>query len=118
MLILAPRKKGSTWSRVNERIIEELEAEGLIHPAGRAAIDRAKADGSWTVLDDVEALVIPGDLARALADTPGARETYEAWPHSIKKAVLWGLKSAKTPATRERRLRSYVDAAAQGELPV
>ena len=32
-----PRKKGSIWSAVNIRRIEELKAEGLVAPAGLAA---------------------------------------------------------------------------------
>jgi len=31
--------------------------------AGRAAIEAAKADGSWTILESVEDLIVPDDLA-------------------------------------------------------
>src|SRR6188472_1118725 len=40
----SPRKATSKWSRVNLRRFAELDAEGLVHDAGRAA--RAKWDDS------------------------------------------------------------------------
>src|SRR6476469_11269592 len=56
MLWFAPRKRGSGWARTNKERIERLTAGGLMSPAGLAVIDAAKADGSWTLLDDVEDL--------------------------------------------------------------
>ena len=46
MLWISPRRKGSNWSRVNKAHVERLEAQGLMTPAGRAAVERAKADGT------------------------------------------------------------------------
>jgi uncharacterized protein YdeI (YjbR/CyaY-like superfamily) len=42
-----PRKPGSGWSRVNKDGLERPLADGLVAPAGLAAIERAKRDGSW-----------------------------------------------------------------------
>jgi hypothetical protein len=50
-LLFTPRKRGSSWSRPNKLRIAKLEAAGLMTPAGRTAVDAAKADGSWTRLD-------------------------------------------------------------------
>ena len=72
MLWFAPRKRGSGWARTNKERIERLAAAGLMAPAGHAVIDAAKADGSWTLLDDVENLVVPDDLAAAFAAHPPA----------------------------------------------
>ena len=33
----SPRRRGSTWSKVNIALIEQLTAEGRMHPAGLAA---------------------------------------------------------------------------------
>jgi len=57
-----------------------MTAAGLMTPAGQAVIDAAKADGSWTLLDDVENLVVPPDLAEAFDRWPGsaARSTPSA----------------------------------------
>jgi uncharacterized protein YdeI (YjbR/CyaY-like superfamily) len=42
-----PRGPRSKWSLSNVTRIRLLEQEGLMTPAGRAAVDSAKADGRW-----------------------------------------------------------------------
>src|SRR5215207_9057705 len=70
MLWFSPRKPGSGWARTNKERVERLTAAGLMTPAGQRVIDAAKADGSWTRLDDVENLVVPDDLAAAFENRP------------------------------------------------
>ena len=117
MLLIAPRRKGSTWSMRNKETVARLEAEDRMTPAGRGAIERAKADGSWSILDDVEALVVPDDLAAALDGIAGARETWESFPDSTKKQALWWVKSAKREPTRTRRIEAIAERAAEGRRP-
>ena len=50
--------------KLNKARVERRVAEGRIAPAGLAAIERAKANGSWELLDSVERLEVPSDLAR------------------------------------------------------
>ena len=73
-------------------------------PAGLAKIDAAKADGSWTSLDAVEALEVPDDLHAALAGYPDARRHFDAFPNSARKMILGWIVSAKKPETRARRI--------------
>jgi len=72
-LLVTPRKRGSRWSKANKVRIERLTAAGLLAPAGSAAVERAKADGTWTALDAVEALTEPEDLRAALDGDSEAR---------------------------------------------
>ena len=58
------RKAGSTWSKINKDKVEVLIKNKRMSEAGLAVIERAKQDGTWTFLDDVEALIIPEDLDR------------------------------------------------------
>ncbi|GIG54260.1 YdeI/OmpD-associated family protein [Demequina activiva] len=113
----SPRKRGSGWARTNKARILELEAAGLMEPPGAAVIAAAKADGSWTLLDDVEALVVPDDLAAALAQAPGARDFWDAMPPSARKFALAQLVLAKREVTRSQRLATIADAVARGERP-
>lgn len=83
-------------------------------PRGQAVVDAAEADGSWTLLDDVEDLVVPPDLAAALAARPGARETWEGFPKSVRRGQLERLVQAKRPPTRERRVTEIAAGAARG----
>ncbi len=108
MQLLSPRRPGSGWSRLNKRRVEKLLAEGLIMPSGLAVIERAKQDGSWSIYDEVDNLVIPEDLAVALAENEAAATYFHAFSHSSKRGILWWIKSAKTPATRQRRIADTV----------
>jgi uncharacterized protein YdeI (YjbR/CyaY-like superfamily) len=100
----APRKPGSGWSATNKRRIERLLAEGRMAPAGLAKIDAARADGSWTSLDAVEALEVPDDLRAALAGYPDARRHFDAFPNSARKMILGWIASARKPETRAKRV--------------
>lgn len=113
-LYFARRRRGSTWAATNKARVTRLAAAGLMTPAGQAAVDRARADGSWTVLDPVEALEVPDDLGEALAQDAAAAAGYESLGRSRKKQVLWHVVSAKRSATRARRIRQVVDALAEG----
>ncbi|WP_045233399.1 YdeI/OmpD-associated family protein, partial [Deinococcus pimensis] len=104
MLYFAPRRAGSGWSAPNKARVERLLAAGLMAPAGLAKVEAARRDGSWTALDEVEALVVPGDLAAALADLPPARENFDAFPRSARRGILEWIVSARTPGTRARRV--------------
>jgi uncharacterized protein YdeI (YjbR/CyaY-like superfamily) len=103
-LLCTPRKPGSGWSRVNKDRLERLIAEGRVAPAGLAAIERAKLDGSWNKLDHVDLLAVPGDLAQALDRLPPARSNFEAFPRSARRAILEWIGAAKTPATHAKRI--------------
>lgn len=117
MLYLSPRKPGSNWSRVNKDKVARLRAVGRMTPAGQAAIDRAKADGSWTALDDVENLVIPADLQAAFDKVPGAQESWEAFPRSVKRGALEILLNAKRATTRAAKIETIVSASAENIRP-
>lgn len=115
---VCPRKPGSPWSAVNKRLVAELEEHELLAPAGRAAIEAARADGSWTFLDDVEALIEPADLREALDARRKARAGWDAAPPNLRKRALTEIKLAKTEATRRRRIDKVVERCASGEPPV
>lgn len=115
MVLMSPRRPGSAWSGLNKRYVAELEAAGLIAPPGRAAIERAKADGSWTFLDDVERLEVPADLAAALDGAPGARAAWDAFPPSARRGMLEWIKQAKRAPTRAARIERTATSAARGE---
>ena len=115
MLYFAARKKGSGWARPNKIRIEALDAEGLMTDAGRAVIEQAKADGSWTLLDDVENLVVPPDLAEAFGRHPGSAEHWDDFPRSAKRGILEWIVQAKRPATRAARIEETARLGALGQ---
>jgi uncharacterized protein YdeI (YjbR/CyaY-like superfamily) len=113
----APRKAGSGWARPNKERIERLLAAGRMAPAGLAALERARGDGSWTLLDAVERLELPDDLAAALDGSPPAREHWDTFPRTVRRAALASLVAARREATRTARIAAIVTRAQRGERP-
>jgi uncharacterized protein YdeI (YjbR/CyaY-like superfamily) len=113
-----PRKPTSVWSQINKEKVDRLIAEGRMEEPGMRAIEVAKKNGSWTILDGPNALVVPDDLAAALDAEPAARRGYEGFSASTKRAILAWIALAKRPDTRDRRIATAVADAAVGRRPV
>ena len=114
MLYFAPRRPGSGWSRPNKERVTRLEAAGLMAPAGAAKVEAARRDGSWTMLDAIEDLVVPDDLAAAFERHPGAARRFDAFPRSAKRGILEWIAQAKTGATRAKRVEETARLANEG----
>ncbi|MBI5953115.1 MAG: YdeI/OmpD-associated family protein [Chloroflexi bacterium] len=108
MLWFSPRKAGSKWAKPNKERVAKLMKAGLMAPAGLAKVEAAKKDGTWNALDGVDALEIPPDLAKALSKNKTAREYFEAFPRSAKRAILEWILNAKKPETRAKRIEETV----------
>jgi len=114
-LYFAPRKPRSGWAATNKARVERLIAASQMAPAGLAAIRRAKANGSWDVLDSVERLEVPDDLANALDAAPPAAANFAAFPASARKQQLAWIAFAQRPETRAARVHQVAHAAARNE---
>lgn len=117
MQFFSRRKPKSVWSRVNKEKVERLIAGGLMTDAGFSVIDRAKQNGSWTVLDEAEALVIPEDLEEELQERPEAKVYFLSLSRSDKRNMLQWLVLAKRAETRQKRIMEIVTLAGQKEKP-
>ena len=109
-----PRKPKSVWSKVNKQHIKELRKEGLMHKSGLAVIKKAKADGTWTLLDDVENGVVPEDLQKAFNQNAKALKNFEGFTKGQRKNYLYWLFLAKRPETREKRIQEIIALSEQG----
>ncbi len=114
-LYFAPRRRGSGWAATNKARVERLTAEGRMAPAGLAAIERAKADGSWTVLDGPERLEVPADLEAALDASPPAATHWATFSPSVRKQILTWIAVAKRAETRSARITETATLAQRGE---
>ena len=110
--VFTPRRSGSPWSRLNKTYLEELTAAGLMMPAGLAAIEAARLDGSWDASDAGESLTVPDDLRAALDSNPAAALYFHAFPASIRKYILQWIAEAKRLETRVSRIKATVEKAA------
>lgn len=111
------RKSHGTWSKVNKEKVKKLIAEGLMTTAGLACIETAKQNGSWAILDDVEELNIPKDLAKEFKSKPGSRSFFLSLSKSARKMILQWLVLAKRPETRQKRIAEIAELAAQKLKP-
>jgi uncharacterized protein YdeI (YjbR/CyaY-like superfamily) len=117
MQFFCRRKPTSVWSRINKEKVERLISEGLMAQAGLDTIDRAKSNGSWIILDDAEALVIPADLEEEFQKKPNAKAYFLGLCKSDKRNLLQWLVLAKRPETRQKRMAEIVDCADQQLKP-
>ncbi|HWD60953.1 MAG TPA: YdeI/OmpD-associated family protein [Humibacter sp.] len=108
-LWFVPRRPGSPWSRTNKERVARLEAEGRMTDAGRRLVETAKVDGTWSILDDADALIVPEDLGAALA-AAGARDAWDAQTPGVRRAALTRLVLAKRAETRARYVEQIVGA--------
>jgi uncharacterized protein YdeI (YjbR/CyaY-like superfamily) len=116
--LLTPRKPTSTWSASNKERLSRLIPAGLMTERGLRAVEVAKGNGSWEILDSVERLEVPEDLASALDAQPAAREFFDRMPPGARKQTLYFVISAKRPETRAARIEKIVSAAAEGRRAV
>jgi len=111
------RKPQSGWSKVNKQKVLDLIDQNLMTKAGLDCIEAAKLNGSWTLLDDVEELIIPADLEAALQAHAGAKDFFLSLSKSTRKQILQWVVFAKRPSTRENRIQEIASAAAQQRKP-
>lgn len=111
------RKPSSNWSKVNKEKVERLISEGLMSPAGLKCIEIAKENGSWTILDTVEELMVPADLELAFENYAGAKTYFESLSKSVRKMILYWVISAKRVETRQKRIEEIAELAALGKKP-
>ena len=104
MLYFSPRRPGSGWSRPNKLRVEQLRRSGVMTEAGERVIAEAVESGSWTLLDQVEDLIVPEDLDQAFANSPPARENWDRFPPSTRRGILEWITQAKRPTTRQTRV--------------
>jgi uncharacterized protein YdeI (YjbR/CyaY-like superfamily) len=111
-----PRRSRSGWSKRNVGIVARLEQEGRMRPAGRAEVERARADGRWdAAYAGPAAREMPPDLETALAADPAARATWDVLTSANRYAVVYRITTAKRPETRARWVERLVAMLARGE---
>jgi len=117
MQYFSKRKPKSNWSKVNKDKVKVLIAQDLMQKAGYKSITIAKENGSWTILDEVEALIVPVDLKQELDKQENATTYFNSLSNSVKKSLLYWIKMAKRQETRQKRIVEITKRASKGEKP-
>jgi uncharacterized protein YdeI (YjbR/CyaY-like superfamily) len=113
MLYISPRKPKSAWSKPNKIRIEKMTAAGQMYPAGIRAVELAKQNGTWSILDASEDYIPPDDLVQALDGNAKAKQNFAAFPPGVRKNILHWITLAKRPETRAKRIAETVALAAK-----
>jgi uncharacterized protein YdeI (YjbR/CyaY-like superfamily) len=110
------RRPRSAWSKRNIELAEQLFAEGRMHPAGTAELERARADGrSDAAYAGSASIEVPPDLEAALLADPKAQQMFEKLSRRNRYAILYRIATAKRAETRERRITAFVEMLSRGE---
>ncbi|MBM0204994.1 YdeI/OmpD-associated family protein [Micromonospora sp. STR1s_5] len=111
-----PRRSRSSWSQRNVANVARLEEQGRMLPAGRAAVDAAKADGRWAAAyappSEAE---VPADLLAAIAAEPAAQAMLDVLTKANRFALIHRLNAVKRAETRERKIGEFVAMLARHE---
>ena len=114
MQLISPRK-AQHWAKSYKDRAARLIEEGRMEAPGLESIRRSRESGLWDFLDDVDALIVPPDLAEALDARPDARRHFDAFPPANRRFVLRWIKLARKSETRRRRIARIAELASRNE---
>jgi uncharacterized protein YdeI (YjbR/CyaY-like superfamily) len=106
-----PRTADSRWSAINRRRYADLEARGLLEPAGR---ERAPTAGTGYA-PRPSARAVPGYIAETLKSNAAAWAFFEQLAPSYRRLYVAWIDSAKREGTKAKRLREAVALLASGQ---
>ena len=112
---VTPRRKGSIWSAINIRRFGELEAMGVVHPAGRAAFERRDEARSRIYAYENRSRGFDEATEAEFRKHRKAWAFFESQAPSYRKTAAFWVMSAKQEATRARRLSALIDCSTNGE---
>jgi uncharacterized protein YdeI (YjbR/CyaY-like superfamily) len=109
-----PRRPGSIWSEKNVRRFVELEREGAVHEAGRAAFAAWDAKRPQQCSYERPAGVLGAPYERTFRAHAHAWTFFEEQAPSYRRAVSAWVMSARREPTRERRLARAIEESEAG----
>jgi uncharacterized protein YdeI (YjbR/CyaY-like superfamily) len=110
-----PRRPGSTWSKVNLQRVGELEALGLMQPAGQAAhaARTAAKSGIYAYEQRDQARLTP-EQEREFKRNRKAWAYFQAEAPWYRRTATYWVISAKRAETRAKRLATLIADSATG----
>lgn len=117
MQFFSKRKPKSNWSKINKEKVQQLIDSKRMTKAGYESIETAKRNGYWTILDEVEELIIPKDLEIAFEKHKGSKDYFLSLSKSTRKIILSWIVLAKLQETRQKRIDEVVESAEQNFKP-
>jgi len=111
-----PRRSTSIWSAVNIKKMEELQALGLMQPAGLEAFAKRKESKSKIYSHaQKEAAVLSADFEAAFKANASAWEFFMKQAPSYRNMVIHIIMTAKQEKTKLSRFEKLLNASAEGK---
>ena len=112
---LTPRQPSSNWSLINIAKVKELEAKGLMRPAGRAAFAKRSSQRSGVYsFEQRHQIELAPAQARKLKANAAAWAFFGQQPPGYQRLMRFWVMSAKREETRDRRLGLLITESAAG----
>ncbi len=108
MIRFTPRKRTSTWSKVNIARVDALIAEGRMQPSGLEAFARRVDAKSGTYSYEQVSVELPNEYLGRLRQNKEAYRYYCSEAPSYIRAANWWVCSAKREQTRWKRLAQLI----------
>jgi uncharacterized protein YdeI (YjbR/CyaY-like superfamily) len=110
----SPRTATSNWSLINVRRLKELQALGLVRPAGLRAFEKRREDPLRSYsYETAPRRFAPAYEKRFRANAKAWRHFSEQSPSYRRVSTFWVM-SARKEETRERRLAKLIEISARG----
>jgi uncharacterized protein YdeI (YjbR/CyaY-like superfamily) len=117
MQFFSKRKPKSNWSKINKEKVQQLIGNKRMTKAGYESVEIAKQNGYWTILDEIEEVIIPNDLEIAFEKHNGSKDYFLGLSKSTRKIILSWIILVRKQETRQKRIEEVVESAALNLKP-
>lgn len=117
MQFFTKRKPKSNWSKINKEKVQQLIDSKRMTKQGYESIEIAKKNGYWTILDEIEEVIIPDDLEIAFKKHNGSKDYFLSLSKSTRKIILSWIILVGKQETRQKRIEEVVESAALNLKP-
>ncbi len=109
------RKQGSTWSRININLANDLIRQGLMQPSGLNAFQHreGKKSGRYSY-EQRKTVKLDADFEARFKRNPRAWEFFQSKPPSYRTPAVWWVMDAKQEETRQRRFAKLLEDSENG----
>ena len=104
-----PRRATSVWSAINIARVQDLSSQGRMLPAGLKAFEARQERKSGIYAYEQRPVDLPPEYEKLFKKHKAAWKFYQGMPPWYRKTTCWLVISAKTEATRLKRLNQLID---------
>ncbi|HEX4810542.1 MAG TPA: YdeI/OmpD-associated family protein [Bryobacteraceae bacterium] len=108
------RRPNSVWSAINIKRVEELTAQGLMHPSGVEAFEARKEARSRIYAFEQDLVHLSPEQEERFRANEAAWKYFQSKPPWYRRTSTWWVISAKREETRNRRLAALIRASEEG----